>query len=53
MYIGNSVSEPSTLLLLGGASLVASLLIRFLKNAVLALNRRPKAGLRAEESLLK
>jgi len=52
MYIGNPVSEPSSLLLLGATSLIASLVIRFLKNTVRAINRRPKADLRAE-SLLK
>lgn len=53
MYIGNSVSEPSTLLLVGTALLATSLLVRFLKKAVRSFNRRPKVGLRAQESLLK
>jgi len=53
MNIGNPVSEASTLLLLGVASIIASLAIRFLKNAVRTMNRRPKADLHAQESLLK
>jgi hypothetical protein len=54
MSLINPFSEPATLLLVGVALLVASILLRrVLKGAVRTFDRGAKVDLRAHESLLK
>jgi hypothetical protein len=54
MSLINPFSEPVTLLLVGVALLVASILLRrVLKGAIRTFDRSPKVDLRANESPLK